>query len=105
MIRAIMNKIYPIDERLFMKKLLIIYLIISFLMVFVYAIFVVNAYVSIKYEVETIDNDAIINMVYQIFDTGVTVNFIWFAINTITSNPQLSSSASFLRLNVLSSLN
>ena len=51
-----------------MKKLLIIYLIISFLMVFVYAIFVVNAYVSIKYEVETIDNDAIINMVYQIFD-------------------------------------
>ena len=23
-----------------------------------------------------IDNDAIINMVYQIFDTGVTVNFI-----------------------------
>ena len=38
-----------------MKKLLIIYLIISFLMVFVYAIFVVNAYVSIKYEVETID--------------------------------------------------
>ena len=29
-------------------------------MVFVYAIFVVNAYVSIKYEVETIDNDAII---------------------------------------------
>lgn len=52
-------------------------------MVFVYAIFVVNAYVSIKYEVETIDNDAIINMVYQIFDTGVAVNFIWFAINTI----------------------
>lgn len=50
-------------------------------MVFVYAIFVVNAYVSIKYEVETIDNDAIINMVYQ--NTGVTVNFIWFAINTI----------------------
>ena len=56
-------------------------MIISFLMVFVYAIFVVNAYVSIKYEVETIDNDAIINMVYQ--NTGVTVNFIWFAINTI----------------------
>ena len=51
-------------------------------MFFVYAIFVVNAYVSIKYEVETIDNDAIINMVYQIFDTGVTINFIWFAINT-----------------------
>ncbi len=42
-----------------------------------------NTYVSIKYEVETIDKDAIINMVYQIFDTGVTINFIWFAINTI----------------------
>lgn len=78
-----MNKIYPIDERLFMKKLLIIYLIISFLMFFVYAIFVVNAYVSIKYEVETIDNDAIINMVYQIFDTGVIVNFIGLVINML----------------------
>lgn len=78
-----MNKIYPIDERLFMKKLLIIYLTISFLMVFVYAIFVVNAYVSIKYEVETIDNDAIINMVYQIFDTGVIVNFIGLVINML----------------------
>jgi len=66
-----------------MKKLLIIYLIISFLMVFVYAIFVVNAYVSIKYEVETIDNDAIINMVYQIFDTGVIVNFIGLVINML----------------------
>ena len=52
-------------------------------MVFVYAIFVVNAYVSIKYEVETIDNDAIINMVYQIFDTGVTINFIWFVITIV----------------------
>ena len=83
MIRAIMNKIYPIDERLFMKKLLIIYLLISFLMVFVYAVFVVNAYVSIKYEVETIDNDAIINMVYQIFDTGVIVNFIGLVINML----------------------
>ena len=41
------------------EEMLIIYLIISFLMVFVYAIFVVNAYVSIKYEVETIDNDVI----------------------------------------------
>lgn len=68
---------------MFMKKLLIIYLIISFLMVFVYAIFVVNAYVSIKYEVETIDNDAIINMVYQIFDTGVIVNFIGLVINML----------------------
>ena len=83
MITATMNKIYPIDERWFMKKLLIIYLIISFLMVFVYAIFVVNAYVSIKYEVETIDNDAIINMVYQIFDTGVIVNFIGLVINML----------------------
>ena len=39
-------------------------------MVFVYAIFVVNAYVSIKYEVETIDNDAIINMVYHKYDNN-----------------------------------
>lgn len=66
-----------------MKKLLTIYLVISFLLVIVYAIFAVNAYVSIKYEVETIDNDIIIGMIYQIFDTGVIANFIGFAINML----------------------
>jgi len=65
-----------------MRRLFIIYLVISFVLIIVYAIFVVNAYVSIKYEVETIDNDNIINMVYQIFDTGVVVNFILLVINT-----------------------
>ena len=66
-----------------MRKLLTIYLVISFLLVIVYAIFTVNAYVSIKYEVETIDNDIIIGMIYQIFDTGVIVNFIGLAINML----------------------
>ena len=66
-----------------MRKLLIIYLVISFLLVIVYTIFAVNAYVSIKYEVETIDNDIIISMIYQIFDAGVIVNFIWFVINML----------------------
>ena len=66
-----------------MRKLLIIYLVISFLLVIVYAIFAVNAYVSIKYEVETIDNDIIISMIYKIFDAGVIVNFIWLVINML----------------------
>ena len=66
-----------------MRKLLIIYLVISFLLVIVYTIFAVNAYVSIKYEVETIDNDNIIGMIYQIFDVGVIVNFIGLVINML----------------------
>ena len=65
-----------------MRRLFIIYLVISFVLIIVYAIFVENANVSIKYELETIDNDNIINMVYQIFDTGVVVNFILLVINT-----------------------
>ena len=59
-----------------MRKLLIYYLVISFLLVIVYALFVINAYVSIKYEVETLYNDVIVSMIYQIFDTGIIVNFI-----------------------------
>ena len=66
-----------------MRKLLIIYLVISFLLVIVYAIFAVNAYVSIKYEVETIDNDIIISIIIKKFDAGVIVNFIWFVINML----------------------
>ena len=42
-----------------MKKLLIIYFVISFLMLIVYALFAINAYVSIKYEVETISSDIV----------------------------------------------
>ena len=78
-----MNKIYPIDERLFMRKLLIIYFAVIILLVAVYAIFALNAYNSKKYEVETIDNDNIIGMIYQIFDVGVIVNFIGLVINML----------------------
>ena len=46
-----------------MRKLLIYYLVISFLLVIVYALFVINAYVSIKYEVETLYNDVIVSRV------------------------------------------
>lgn len=77
-----MNKI-SVDEMLFMRKLLMVYLAIIFLLVIVYSIFAVNAYVSIKYEVETIDNDNIIGMIYQIFDAGVIVNFIGLIINIL----------------------
>lgn len=66
-----------------MRKLLIYYLLISFLLVIVYALFVINAYVSIKYEVETLYNDVIVSMIYQIFDTGVIVNFIGLVINML----------------------
>ena len=66
-----------------MKKLLIYYLVISFLLVIVYVLFVINAYVSIKYEVETLYNDVIVSMIYQIFDTGIIVNFIGLVINML----------------------
>lgn len=66
-----------------MRKLLMICLTVIFLLVVLYAIFAVNAYISIKYEVETIDNDNIIGMIYQIFDVGVIVNFIGLVINML----------------------
>lgn len=58
-------------------------LTVIFLLVVFYAIFAVNTYISIKYEVETIDNDNIIGMIYQIFDVGVIVNFIGLVINML----------------------
>ena len=58
-------------------------LTVIFLLVVFYSIFAVNAYISIKYEVETIDNDNIIGMIYQIFDVGVIVNFIGLVINML----------------------
>ena len=64
-----------------MKKLLIIYFVISFLMLIVYALFAINAYVSIKYEVETISSDIVTSAIYQIYDIGIIGNLIYFCIN------------------------
>ena len=66
-----------------MKKLLIIYFAISFLMLIVYALFAINAYVSIKYEVETISSDIVTSAIYQIYDAGIIGNLIYFCVNMI----------------------
>ena len=53
-----------------MKKLLILYCVLAILWLLVYFVLILNSYVSIKYEIETIANDAIVGSIYQVFDVG-----------------------------------
>ena len=64
-----------------MKKLLILYCVLAILWLLVYFVFILNSYVSIKYEIETIANDAIVGSIYQVFDVGGVLNMVWFVVS------------------------
>ena len=65
-----------------MKKLLILYSVLAALWLIIYFMLILNSYVSIKYEIETIANNAIVASVYQLFDVGVVLNIVWFIVST-----------------------
>ena len=65
-----------------MKKLLILYSVLAALWLIIYFMLILNSYVSIKYEIETIANNAIVGSVYQLFDVGVVLNIVWFIVST-----------------------
>lgn len=64
-----------------MKKLLILYCVLAILWLLVYFVLILNSYVSIKYEIETIVNDAIVGSIYQVFDVGGVLNMVWFVVS------------------------
>ena len=64
-----------------MKKLLILYCVLAILWLLVYFVLILNSYVSIKYEIETIANDAIVDSIYQVFDVGGVLNIVWFVVS------------------------
>lgn len=65
-----------------MKKLLILYSVLAALWLIIYFMLILNSYVSIKYEIETIANNAIVGSVYRVFDVGVVLNMVWFVVST-----------------------
>lgn len=66
-----------------MKKFLILYCVLAILWLLVYFVLILNSYVSIKYEIETSANDAIVGSIYQVFDIGVVLNMIWFIVSAL----------------------
>ena len=64
-----------------MKKLLILYCVLAILWLLVYFVLILNSYVSIKYEIETIANEAIVGSIYQVFDVGGVLNMVWFVVS------------------------
>ena len=65
-----------------MKKLLILYSVLAALWLIIYFMLILNSYVSIKYEIETIANNAIVGSIYRVFDVGVVLNIVWFVVST-----------------------
>ena len=66
-----------------MKKVLIIYFTVAFLWFLIYCILISDVYLTIKYEIEVTKNDILVDKIYQISDTGIILNIIWFIISTV----------------------
>ena len=64
-----------------MKKLFILYGVLAVLWLIIYFMLILNSYVSIKYEIETIANNAIVGSIYRVFDVGVVLNIVWFVVS------------------------
>ena len=65
-----------------MKKVLIIYFSVAFLRFLIYCILISDVYLTIKYEIEVTKNDILVDKIYQISNTGIILNIIWFIIST-----------------------
>jgi hypothetical protein len=65
-----------------MKKVLIIYFSVAFLWFLIYCILISDVYLTIKYEIEVSKNDILVDKIYQISNTGIILNIIWFIIST-----------------------
>ncbi|PXX16503.1 hypothetical protein EJ73_02773 [Hoylesella shahii DSM 15611 = JCM 12083] len=65
-----------------MKKVLIIYFSVAFLWFLIYCILISDVYLTIKYEIEVTKNDILVDKIYQISNTGIILNIIWFIIST-----------------------
>ena len=74
--------VWILEEQLLMKKLLILYGVLAVLWLIIYFMLILNSYVSIKYEIETIANNAIVGSIYRVFDVGVVLNIVWFVVST-----------------------
>lgn len=66
-----------------MKKLLILFSLLAVLWLSAYFVLILNSYVTIKYEIESINNETIVNTIYQVFDIGVVLNMIWFIVSAL----------------------
>ena len=66
-----------------MKKLLILFSLLAVLWLSAYFVLIINSYVTIKYEIEPINNETIVDTVYQVFDIGVVLNIIWFIVSAL----------------------
>ena len=66
-----------------MKKLLILFSLLAVLWLSAYFVLILNSYVTIKYEIESINNETIVNTIYQVFDIGVVLNMIWFIVRAL----------------------
>ena len=65
-----------------MKKVLIVYFSVAFLWFLIYCILISDVYLTIKYEIEVTKNDILVDKIYQISNTGIILNIIWFIIST-----------------------
>ncbi len=66
-----------------MKKILITAVVLAIVWFAVYALAMLNCFLTMKYEIEGNFNSLIIDKVYSFADTIIILNLVWFIISMI----------------------
>jgi len=66
-----------------MKKLTLVYIFILLLWLICFILFTLNIYITIKYEIENINNDIIVDKIYTISDTFLVLSIFLFFISML----------------------
>lgn len=66
-----------------MKKILFVFIWIATIWLIIYCLLVCDQYLALKYEVETLENTAILNRIYEIVNTSIILGLSWFFLSLI----------------------
>lgn len=66
-----------------MKKILFVFIWIATIWLIIYSLLVCDQYLALKYEVETLENTAILNRIYEIVNTSIILGLSWFFLSLI----------------------
>lgn len=70
-------------KKIIMKKIALVFIIVLFVWFVSFVLFTIDIFTTIKYEIESTNNENIISKVYQLADTLVVMAIVLFIVCTI----------------------
>lgn len=66
-----------------MKRVFMLFVVVAIVWLVLYGVLIISHYVALKYEIESIADDAIVGRVYDITNTSTVLNVVWFVFSVV----------------------